>query len=566
MKKNKLFLIVLTLIMSACFLFAFIGCSKNTDCAHEWQNTSARTEPTCTENGNQEQKCAKCGGVQTIEIPALEHAFAETWLSDENGHWHECTREGCTATQSEANHADSDNDHKCDICDNKFSDCANNNSDHKCDTCGKKLSDCADTNNDHKCDICQNPLSKCADTNKDGKCDICENDFCNCEDSNNDHHCDICNKKLTDHIGGTATCIAQALCSICSQAYGELAPHDWAEATCTAPKTCTTCNKTEGEALGHDWTGNDCSRCDEKKYYTRSGNKITFGTYPQSKVTDENIVATLTELAGELPTSEDSKSWTSYGYYMGSSVKNYTWYTDVTVGGEKYRGVYFTEYRPFKCGYTDTSSAMQQRNGYNTNTLYWFKFEPISWTILSESDGSALIFCDMIVDSQQYDYTSTYYENNYADSTIRAWLNDNFYNTAFSALLQEIILTTEVDNSESTTGYDENEWACANTFDKVFLLSNADVINPDYGFDSDEKAKDAARSKQVTDYAQAQGAQTSTSDMDYPGTGFWWTRSPSTTQSNNYASVIPNAGYLLKSGNPVYFCNAGVVPALQIQL
>lgn len=51
MKKRKLFLIVLTLIMSMCFLFTFVGRNKQTECTHEWQNTSELTESTCTEVG-----------------------------------------------------------------------------------------------------------------------------------------------------------------------------------------------------------------------------------------------------------------------------------------------------------------------------------------------------------------------------------------------------------------------------------------------------------------------------------------------------------------------------------
>ncbi|MBM6871575.1 discoidin domain-containing protein, partial [Pseudoflavonifractor phocaeensis] len=62
---------------------------------------------TCTESGNSAYwYCEGCGkyftdgeGVEEIDqadtvIPALDHDFAETWTSDETGHWHVCTRCG----------------------------------------------------------------------------------------------------------------------------------------------------------------------------------------------------------------------------------------------------------------------------------------------------------------------------------------------------------------------------------------------------------------------------------------------------------------------------------------
>ena len=71
------------------------------------------------------------------------------------------------------------------------------------------------------------------------------------------------------------------------------------------------------------------------------GDIIQFGSYPQSEVTDETIIAELNALA---PEWED---WTSYGYYSGNgnygSMVQGDWmrYTDVNYNGNKYRGVKF---------------------------------------------------------------------------------------------------------------------------------------------------------------------------------------------------------------------------------
>jgi hypothetical protein len=289
----------------------------------------------------------------------------------------------------------------------------------------------------------------------------------------------------------------------------------------------------------------------------------------------------LNSKAGTLPTSSNSQAWTSYGYYIESSVKNFMWYIDVEQGGEKYRGVYFTSYRP-NSATLSSSYTYQDDNGYTTSTVYWFKYEPISWTILSEdiANGTALILCDMIIDSQAYKDVYNYdsntgeyyntstgvpsgtYANNYAESTIRKWLNETFYNTAFSELQKQIILTTTVDNSVASTRYSSNKYACKNTQDKIFLLSAQEVTNTEYGFASSTSTYDTARRKKTTDYAQAQGAYTSTS-TDYAGNGWWWLRSPGSDYSDG-ARDVSYDGYL--SSNDVYGTNGGVVPALQIRL
>ena len=330
-----------------------------------------------------------------------------------------------------------------------------------------------------------------------------------------------------------------------------------------------------------------CTKCGATAHgtkdgvYCRHGDYLYFGTYPQSEVTDSAIKSALNTAAGTLPTASNARAWTSYGYFISSSTStDYMWYIDLTYGGEQYRGVYFTQYRPY---YTSNSSSAdnsyQDNNGYNTTTVYWFKYEPIKWRILSEADGVALIFAEMALDSQEYcHYTSTSqfshnggtgYPNNYALSNIRKWLNDAFYNTAFNDLQKQLILLTTVDNSARSTSDSGNNltqassYACANTEDYIFLLSEQEVTNSAYGFNSSCGNYDAARRKQNTDYAKCQGAWTST-DSSYKSNGFWWLRSPS-CYSGDYARVVYYPGDA-DYGYYVRLTYYGVVPALKISL
>ena len=283
----------------------------------------------------------------------------------------------------------------------------------------------------------------------------------------------------------------------------------------------------------------------------RNGNKVTFGSYPQSKVENSALIATLN---GKVSTpAANASAWTSYGYYGNGEM----YFTDVEEGGERYRGVYFSKYRPTNVtSAASASNSLQDDNGYALNKAHWFKYDPISWTVLEEKNGAALVFCDMIVDAQTYDDTV---DNNYADSTIRAWLNKTFVDTAFTALQKELILTTEVNNGLSASDYRTvNPFLCANTSDKVFLLSKAEVKNSAYGFTSD-----SVRVKKATEYAKSQGAFANAENVDW-----WWLRTPSytaaTPQKNDLVHNVKVAGSLWSTN--VAVTSGGVVPAMWIKI
>lgn len=372
-------------------------------------------------------------------------------------------------------------------------------------------------------------------------------------------------------------------------------------ATCTAKgeekRTCTGCTTPETREIAatgaHNYVQGVCS-CGAKEYeaaplYTREGDKIYFGSYPQSEVTDATLISTLNTKAGELPTSADAKKWTSYGYYLENKVQDYMWYIDIKEADEKYRGVYFESYRVFWP--TDPSSAElsdQDNNGYYTGIVYWFKYEPISWTVLKEENDLAFLLCDMILDAQPYqnevtNEEGTYnwlaasngtpdgtYANNYEYSAIRSWLNNNFYRTAFQEMQQQIILTTTVSNDPSSIGGLDGGtptvfYPCNDTQDKIFLLSVKEVTSEDYGF-AKTTSKTETREKKTTDYAQAQGAYN-----EGNGNGTWWLRSP-LDYCTSYARSIYcdgdtlNYGHVMTRNYSVKDPSFGVVPALQIQL
>ena len=309
------------------------------------------------------------------------------------------------------------------------------------------------------------------------------------------------------------------------------------------------------------------------------GDIIQFGSYPQSEVKDEAIISALNALAPEWD------DWTSYGYYSGDgsygSMVQGDWmrYTDIAYNGNKYRGVKFTQYRP-NYTYSSSNNTNQDDNGYSTNTVYWFKFESIDWRVLDPSTG--LVMCETIIDSQPYSNT-VYYKSNpgyrynyfndasykifasdYETSFIRKWLNEDFYNTAFTDREKKEISTTTLNNDgyETSIGtigcesLDSNE-----TKDKIFLLSYNEVRNSNFGFNSSSSAYDTARRAQGSDYAQSQGLYVyRSSGSIYNGNLCWLLRSPGGTSSQCcYVSYVGNSLYSYNVDGTHY----GVRPALR---
>ena len=269
------------------------------------------------------------------------------------------------------------------------------------------------------------------------------------------------------------------------------------------------------------------------EYHT--GDLIKFGSYPQSRVTDQDIIDAL---------EADSSEWVSYRYYFfgmsdtlgHSSPSDFMQYRDVCYDGKKYRGVNFYYYRPLSVRtFTSAKDTYQDENGYFTQTTYWFAYEPLIWRVLDPAAG--LIMCEKNIDSQDfnheiiynrtdlefYDITGEYFGNSYCCSSLRSWLNNDFYDLAFDQAQKDaIVLTTDLNNDcymPSYTAY--NSPACD---DKIFILSYEDALNPEYGFDPSMRTFDAARRATGTDYAECQGLMVSRTPP-YDGYSDWWLRS-----------------------------------------
>ena len=270
------------------------------------------------------------------------------------------------------------------------------------------------------------------------------------------------------------------------------------------------------------------------------GKKITYGLYPQKNVNNFSLVSALNAL-----TTPESNGWYLYegDYYAKVSASPYN--------------------SSYKFGNGTTISS---------GTTYWFKCEPITWKVLSNTNDEYYIVSFDLLDVHCYYNLSTNrtidgqtaYPNNYKYSDIRTWLNEDFYNSAF-ALGNSHIQTTTVDNSAFTTASESNKYACDNTEDKVFLPSYQDYTNSSYGFSTSTSFTNT-RYCETTDWARARGAYyyNYSDSTAYCGKGRYWTRSPDIDSSSCAVWTIGSDGFL--SNSYVNSTSTSVRPAITLKI
>lgn len=301
------------------------------------------------------------------------------------------------------------------------------------------------------------------------------------------------------------------------------------------------------------------------------GSEVTFGSYPQSRVTDSATLSALNSMG---------KTWISFHYYVGTgSVSNggmvqadYMKYADLSYNGNKYRAITFTSYRPYNTGKPCSAvNSCQDDNGYNINTVYYFKYEPLKWRVLDPANG--LVICTKAIDSQAFnnyveyggyeywgDKKLTKYANDWANSSLRIWMNGDFYNAAFSSSEKSQLENVTLENSSlgmfSNQGNFRDE-----SIDKVFLLSYNDIINSKYGFSAGAGIPDTARQMKASDYAKCQGCWVN-STTEYNDNALWCIRS--VTFSHDIMNITESG-----SISTNYYCvnntNNGIVPAIKFR-
>ncbi len=274
------------------------------------------------------------------------------------------------------------------------------------------------------------------------------------------------------------------------------------------------------------------------------GDVITFGSYPQSLVKNADELKKLNEI---FACEAFDENWISFGYWYGTDPTgnndlnnsagtqakyDYMFYADVISGGAKYRAVKFSLYRPKITDYPPTEgNGNQYANGFFTDTVYWFRYEPIKWKMLDPESG--FVISEAVLDCQAFNPMGAVESTDSFTPDIIDYLNKDFYNTAFSDLCKAEIKTDSYGNKLS--------------------LATADMLkNTAYGFET-TKNSSSARIAYPTDYASCSGAD---SVSDSPC--IYWT---GTAASTSKAQTITKSGAL---GSLSFICNHGVRPVMYL--
>lgn len=221
---------------------------------------------------------------------------------------------------------------------------------------------------------------------------------------------------------------------------------------------------------------------------------IFLGEFPQSVVTDEELIANLSAVPGSST--------------IGDTIE---------YGGERYL--------------VDSSIAAIKSNAGDPSPvgLHYYRYDPIEWVHCANDDsGCVFVSKDVLLVKEFTDYpvyklneTSEEVEvwNNYEHSSIRTYLNEDFYLNVFEEEERSKILLTNVDNSVETTIDSINKNLSNNTDDYVYLPScnemNLGGTNKIY------------RKARASDYFKAKGGRYNpNSEGAGANNGFYWLRSP----------------------------------------
>ena len=169
----------------------------------------------------------------------------------------------------------------------------------------------------------------------------------------------------------------------------------------------------------------------------------------------------------------------------------------------------------------------------------------IQWVILKQDKKKSLLLSAYGLDAKPYN--DEWKDITWEDCTLRKWLNEEFFNSAFNAEEQQRIITTKLKNTDNpkynTPGGNDTE-------DKVFLLS----------IDEAEKYLPTNLQRQVapTPYAVKQGAGCWNNNC------WWWLRSPGGDPYG--AANVYDDGSIDDDGGSVDIDGDAVCPALWVEL
>ncbi len=276
---------------------------------------------------------------------------------------------------------------------------------------------------------------------------------------------------------------------------------------------------------------------------------VLFGSYPANEVVSGSFNAVDDYALAEGDVIVDAA--------LFSQLENAQWTDDDTeINGTRYRRL------KGDGAITCSTNREQHYRWADPDIWHYFAYAPVKWRILKISGTKAVLLADRMPDTCPFHDKDE--SVNWSKSHLRQWLNEEFYNRAFSNEERMAIETTNVKNPASPH-YGTN---CGpDTQDHVFILSNDEVfasqLASDYGFYAGSGIDDSARRFRSTLYAKCRGAWWSSVES-YRGNSFWFMRTSGYTSSS--ITYVCDFGYLYNQGTAVTCDDAAVLPAITIDL
>lgn len=213
--------------------------------------------------------------------------------------------------------------------------------------------------------------------------------------------------------------------------------------------------------------------------------------------------------------------------------------------------------------------------------------EALTWIVLDVDDTkhAMLLLSKYIIDVQPYhtgdDFIHGESHITWENCSLRAWLNHEFLNHAFTTSEQNRILTTHLTNPDNEIQGKDDVYDAEggnDTDDKVFLLSLADVWHEDASvpnsgkyFTSKADKSNEERKAFATLYAIRQGVKiedvtgekTCANIENVQCAANWWLRSPG--RHKYFFSLVLVNGYVGTLGDYLKKTENGVRPAMWVQ-
>lgn len=180
--------------------------------------------------------------------------------------------------------------------------------------------------------------------------------------------------------------------------------------------------------------------------------------------------------------------------------------------------------------------------------------DPVKWKVLTRIGTRVLVVSEKVLDCHEYGGET------WKDSTIRSYLNGEFFNKAFTSEEQAMIPTVTVKNPDNET---YGTYGGGDTEDKIFLLSLDEVKR--YIADGNQTPDHEARRAEGTSWALDKYDELMPPNTLYTryDTMLWWLRDPAEKSCHMYVTILGN---LNTEGARIGFDRGGVRPAMWIDL